>query len=895
METINNTKLVERLTGGDHDSATAPARASASLTKEIELTAAKIRQLCYDHHAEFIDSINSLFHVRGDMRELKQQVYELNAQVQRSGAALLRRARALQRVRHRRLHMLTVEATLADCMRVLELADAARDEIHRAKYFAALRTIDAVRGECARLRSFAFAARIGARVPALFDLVATRVRSDFDAWLMATRRASKELGALAFLHTDVALQRESDEQHAVAAARLRNRRRHSNAGVRETKMLQRRRRARDGAARDDAWLNSGGGGDNGDGAGADITAATGGDDDGVGDNDDDEALLAQAHVDFAAVYQALYVHERLDRGRAFKRLYFDARRAELEQALDAHRDVGDAGDAGDGDVGDAQMLEANTEYFARIAGFFIVENALRRSASTSHGASAAMHGNDIDADRAFALASSSSSSTSASAAAMSSSDELLTRAQFDGLWEVAVAKMKQLLAHHMDTMTEPAAARQVKYTALLLCRSLDSHDFRVGPLLAYLHQLQPLFERTLCTRLAAERRDAFRAERYEPLTVSMVDVYVNQVQRYALDEPIDRGGAASPAHSTKSSSSSSSSSMTGVLPPPASSFPVTLSFSSLIPSLCRIFDNFITDFYDFTFALAPSHDDVAAATERELIAQVDDELQRMVNGDAAARMHISQAVQLAINAQYMLHVCSYIERALSARLDPRYVRDVILNAARLRFTLTRAGCEDLVIDLLTSKIDAFFQCAPTGGDSWSWTHRLSSSSPPSDYVTDMLTYLDATLANCLHHVPRALRESVHFAACQHISAGVLRLLAHVDVAAINLTGLVQLDVDTRAFDAFAAHARIANLGEAFAPLRQFVHLLSSAAAHLPDYCDANLRRNRYGSLSPRTVLRLLQKWRVCRTPPPVGMVSVRAADVKQAIERLKAEVKADER
>ncbi len=87
---------------------------------------------------------------------------------------------------------------------------------------------------------------------------------------------------------------------------------------------------------------------------------------------------------------------------------------------------------------------------------------------------------------------------------LKSGNELMTRAQVDNLWEMAVAKIKLVLNEQFGYITNPETFLDVKKIVILFAKTLEGYTFFAAPLFEFLSSQRERFEQHLFRRLRDE-------------------------------------------------------------------------------------------------------------------------------------------------------------------------------------------------------------------------------------------------------------------------------------------------------------------------------------------------------------------------------------------------------
>ena len=114
----------------------------STLQQSISVKDGRIRDICHAHYLEFLQSIDHLMAVKGEMEELRAQLRGLNGDVQSSAQQLLRAASAVNELRRQRLRLSDARDALRQGQQLLELTAKLTQQIHRRKFFAAVKASD---------------------------------------------------------------------------------------------------------------------------------------------------------------------------------------------------------------------------------------------------------------------------------------------------------------------------------------------------------------------------------------------------------------------------------------------------------------------------------------------------------------------------------------------------------------------------------------------------------------------------------------------------------------------------------------------------------------------------------------------------------------------------------
>ena len=549
-------------------------------------------------------------------------------------------------------------------------------------------------------------------------------------------------------------------------------------------------------------------------------------------DDDDEGLLDAVSINFAPVYQCLHIYTQLALPQRFTSLYKRKRRAQLIQAMELAPRTKEVG-----------LSEYNLAYFSSIAGFFVLEDSI-----------------------------------------MKGENELMTRAEVDGLFDMAVQKVRSVVKEQLQTISGVKDFMAVKSSVVVLMQTVQQYGYRIVGLIDLLRSCRERFELIVFGRFQWEWKQSLKVERWQPMEVKSVEEWQKKVGQYALAPPLDG----------------------------SERFPLSMSFSSSIPVVCSAMAALIDDYHLFSLYIDDSHTPLLRAVDAALTDNVNSSIMSIIESKA---VHISQATQLAINSAALLDVCSYIEYHLATYLSTSHaaprtveVHDIgspsitpgassgtlpplppsvphLHLASRTLFQQSRIRCEDVLFELIDAKIDDFLS-ALQSPDLLPTTIAYA----PSDYVTDLTAYLESTFLS-LSHISASVREAVYFTSCRHIASTLSSYLLNT-VKRYNLIGLYNANSDLHVLENFALRCPVDNLVECFSEVRQLMDLL--LVGEVEEVVDAGKREKLYPHLSVAKVIKFLDKMKDLPTfggaKVPDNLTKVKRKQLDAVIRKLQGQL-----
>lgn len=376
----------------------------------------EIEELCKQHYEEFIRAVDELRFVLVDADELKHGLGMQNAEMQEVGLGLLRRLEELIDSHGIRTNLGTAIELLRDCKATLDLCAKVNDAIAKDLYYQALKALDAIeREQLRRIPAAALRAYVERQIPACRAHIERKVNKEFNEWLVHIRGISRDIGKQAMGQASSARQREVE-----LGERQRQAEEQTRSGQRAVAyMLE------------------------------------------VEDVEEDGSLL---RFDVTPVYRAHYINTCLHLQEQFREYYYDNRKLQLSSDLQ---------------FSSGQFVpQAFNTYCTQVAGFFIVEDRVMRTAGG-----------------------------------------LVTGSQVDNLWETAVARMKVVMEEQFARMSTSEHMLLVKDDASLLCACLRRYGFQVTPLLDVLDSMRDKYHDLLLQDSRRQINDVLANDKYEQMVM----------------------------------------------------------------------------------------------------------------------------------------------------------------------------------------------------------------------------------------------------------------------------------------------------------------------------------------------------------------------------------------
>lgn len=390
----------------------------------------EIEELCKTHYEEFILAVDELRGVLVDAEELKGELSSDNFKLQEVGSSLLVKLEELLESYSIKKNVAEAIKMSRNCVQVLELCVKFNKHISDGQFYPALKTLDLI--ENSYLKNIPVRTLrmvIEKRIPLIKLHIEKKVTSQFNEWLVQIRSSAKGIGQTAIGHA--ASVRQRDEE-----------------------MLDRQRKAEEQnvpGLGDFAYT-------------LDVEEI------------DEESILK---VDLTPLYRAYHIQSCLGIQEQFWEYYYRNRLLQLNSDLQ---------------ISSTQpFVESYQTFLAQIAGYFIVEDRVLRTAGG-----------------------------------------LLLAEQVETMWETAVAKMKSLLEVQFSQMNSATHLLLVKdYVTLLGC-TLRQYGYEVGPLLETLNKSRDKYHELLSEECRQQIANVIANDTYEQMVLKKESDYENNVLSFNL-------------------------------------------------------------------------------------------------------------------------------------------------------------------------------------------------------------------------------------------------------------------------------------------------------------------------------------------------------------------------
>lgn len=391
----------------------------------------EIEELCRLHYEEFILAVDELRGVLVDADGLKGTMADENLRLQEVATALLQKIDEHIELDEVNKNVGEALATLKICLQVTSLCHMCNKDITEGNFQTALKTLELIEKDyMQKIPLERLQKVVQKKVPMIKLYIEKKVCGAFNEWLVYIRKSAMEIGQASI--RQVSLDRQKDE------------------GM----------RARQREADDYGYV------------GFDEHAYSLDLED-VGD----EATL---EFDLTPVYRAYHIHKSLGLGEKFQEYYYSNRLMQLN--LDMQ-------------ISTTQpFIESHQYFLAQVAGFFIVEDRVLRTA-----------------------------------------DGLLSDSQVETMWEIAISKVTSILGEQFSHMEAGNHHLLVKDYVSLLCASMKNYGYQTTSLLEVLDNNRDRYHELLLSDCRKQIEGVFAKDSYERMVIKNENEYNMNVLTFQLE------------------------------------------------------------------------------------------------------------------------------------------------------------------------------------------------------------------------------------------------------------------------------------------------------------------------------------------------------------------------
>ncbi|PKA65493.1 putative exocyst complex component 6 [Apostasia shenzhenica] len=391
---------------------------------------AEIEELCKLHYEDFILAVDELRGVLVDAGELKSLLTNQNLSLQEVASSLLLKLEELLELYSIKKNVTEALRGLKVCVQVSNLCLKCNKNMSDGRFVPALKTLDLIeKNYLGNIHVEALHKVIRKQIPSIKSHIEKKVCSEFNEWLVQIRGIARNVGQLAIGQAASARQRDEEMR-----ARQRDAEEQSRSGLAHCVYK------------------------------LDIEQI-------------DEGFVLE--FDLTPVYRAHHIHTCIGLEEKFRDYYYNNRLMQLKLDLE---------------ISTAQpFLESHQPFFAQIAGFFIVEDRILRTAGG-----------------------------------------LLSESQVEAIWDTALASMTSILENQFTQTDTASHLLLIKDFVTLFCSTLKHYGYRLTPLLEVLDITRDKYHELLLNECRKQINSILTNDSYEQMVIRKEYEYKMNVLAFNL-------------------------------------------------------------------------------------------------------------------------------------------------------------------------------------------------------------------------------------------------------------------------------------------------------------------------------------------------------------------------
>ncbi|KAH3744701.1 exocyst complex component 6 [Pelomyxa schiedti] len=358
--------------------------AIANLKKVVSAKYAEIQDQCGFHYQDFIKSVEALLQVQKELVVLKAGMSEFNTTLQQEGKTILSSSEQLLNARRMQLNMAETREIMQQCLQMVTLIQSLNKHIEDKNFYRAQKVLERIKTVfLPQLSKYTFAQEFErTQIPAIEAQIKSSLLSEYRVWLTNIWNHSYQIGSFAIgqksamLHKQTELLKRQQQEAALFRDQLQGALdcapiqdgcgellRNSGMSSSSARLGVSTRR------KSHAVLTATGGGGGPSPLGHSSHEAKPrpanpfmNDPGTQGKSNPQEGVFDAVKLDFAPLYQCLYVYTNMNCLQDFVAEFLQNRKAHHEKLFTVTKPLSD--------------LEARKQYLHTIAGYFIVDQAI---------------------------------------------------------------------------------------------------------------------------------------------------------------------------------------------------------------------------------------------------------------------------------------------------------------------------------------------------------------------------------------------------------------------------------------------------------------------------------------------------------------------------------------
>ncbi|EGC31582.1 hypothetical protein DICPUDRAFT_89602 [Dictyostelium purpureum] len=773
-----------------------------------------IEKICGENHEGFINSVTAFLGLKGDNLDLKQDVINLNYELQEIGNKYVNKAEELFAFKQIKDNIKKTKEILNNCQYVILLGMKIDEYVANKKYFQAIKNMDQLHNVyLKRLSDFQFARNMDYNIPIMKEKIKRLVRDDFNEWMVDIKEKSSTIGKLGMIQTSKKLMKEREinplkikttfgenEQIWDSILNITNKNQNPIGSL----------SLNDTQQQSSPFSKS------------------------INENDlkndiNQFSPFDEANIDFHPLYQCLFIYSSLGMIEEFQTYYTENRSKQFSNVIKP-KDSG-------------QVWET---YLQQILGYFMIESKV------------------IESTQPFLSKTTINENWNSALVKVTSVLQELFTDCHDTLPLIAFKKFVLIFT---NTMSFYSYHVQPLYYFLDTMKEKYCHYSIIEAVNRFTQILENESHASLIVESLEEYKSLILANKLDILELQQQLQLKLQQQEESNNNNVNNNNNNNMTNSNSNDNINSFDTEEERDEKIIKQLPKSFLFSKMVPQFYALIKKFISEFYEFADQLTENENFIIRSTDI-LIKKINEVLYSFITQSQA----VPQVIQLVINLQHLLSACSFFKDYLNSLiLGEDYQKNlsitnetnkVILSSQNLLYT-TKSHGEKLIIKLCERKIIDLMSSA----DNIDW-FPMASDDRPRDYIIDVCTFLEVTLP-FISPLSQNLKEEFITKAFKIVSESLYSLITSEQLKKLNLNGVKCFDADLKYMESYVKQkanekerttTTSRNMVGYFVELRQLVNLLLSDNPE--EYCEPRIKSRQYNLLTnTQQILMILNKYK----------------------------------
>uniref|UniRef100_A0AC35TTS5 Exocyst complex component 6 n=1 Tax=Rhabditophanes sp. KR3021 TaxID=114890 RepID=A0AC35TTS5_9BILA len=410
---------------------------------------------------------------------------------------------------------------------------------------------------------------------------------------------------------------------------------------------------------------------------------------------------------------------------------------------------------------------------------------------------------------------------------------LANAAYIEGLWEMALRKIKATMDTHFGQCVDVGMMLKIKKMIFLFAETMKSYGYEISPLYQLLKNFRDQYNEILMSEYCGLFEGALKNDNYAPILCEDEEEFLAVLKQF----PFHKRGL------------------------DKEDFPRKFPFSQFVPTVFQQAKQYLDGCLKFMDHLQMGQNEIDDTIRRYanvLLARWSGSLKAFSKDK---KRSLVQLTQIIVNIGYLEKGVTSLEEFIKklTKKDNSLGQGTghLVSLKEQLFRDARCEVEGQIDAKLKSKIDEFFEISRYDWD------LPSARGTASDYITDLLAFMNSIFTS-FSNLPSNLARHACMQMCKYLSESLTKTILSASVKSVSVGAIEQFSLDVLQCEIFTMRCPVPgfedeSLSMTFLSLRQLLDLViqSDWASYLAD-CGKN-NNGKYQRVKPTEAMTLLEK------------------------------------